>query len=65
MNLIQPNTDAAREFILLHEMAHYFAVPGFGADAGSGNPATDGNLQIQDNNLLLQNCSGLFAARIG
>ena len=65
MNSIQPNTMLAREFIILHEAAHYFGVPNFGNDANTGNPAKDQQLQISNNNLLLQNCeSGIFTGGI-
>ena len=64
INSLQPGSFGAQEFTLLHELAHYFRASGFGADANSGNPDQDITLQKNNNNLLLQNCSGIFTSGV-
>lgn len=44
---ISGNTDRARVFILIHELAHFNQVPGFQSDRGNAKAGTGNNNMIQ------------------
>jgi len=57
-----PDTLQAQDFILLRELGHYYGV--LGLDSNYPTAQQDIQAQINNNNLLLQYCSGNFAGNI-